>query len=139
MTKVHNALSTQANIIQFEPTPTPTPIPASPIAPPHTLYQTPQSVQQITIPEVINKTPNNTRTHQVYASFQPITGKIFTDQSGQFLSTSISGNKYLFLLNYCDVNYIDYLSMPSRTKHQILLTYKKSTEMMCKRGFIPKL
>ena len=89
--------------------------------------------------EVIDQTPNNKITHQVYTSYQPITRKIFTDQTGQFLCPSISGNKYLFLLYDYGAIYIDGVSMMSRAKYQIILAFKKSTELLRKRGFTPKI
>lgn len=42
------------------------------------------------------------------------------------------------MYNYM-VNYIDVAVMPLCTEHQILLTCKKSTEMLLKRGFTLKL
>ena len=65
--------------------------------------------------------------------------KIFTNQTGQFLCSSLSGNKYLLVLYNYDANYINAIPMPSRTKHQIQLAYKQSTEMLRKHGFTPKL
>ena len=81
----------------------------------------------------------NTRTHHVFTTCEPITGKIFTDQTGQFICPSISGNKYLFILYDYDSNYIDAVPMPSKTKHQILLAYQKSIKMLKSRGLRPQL
>ena len=134
------------------PATTPTPLPA-PNTAPHANTNTPKAKQRamppprshpIAIPTpkgttTINQEPNNKRTHHVFPSVQPITGKIFTDQTGQFPCPSISGNKYLFVLYDYDANYIDAVPMPSRTQHQILIAYKKSTDMLRKRGFTPKL
>ena len=75
----------------------------------------------------------------MYTRYQPTTKKIFTDQTDQFLCSSISGNKYLFLLYDYDADDIDDVPMPSRAKHQILLAYKKNTDMLRKRWFTPKL
>ena len=59
---------------------------------------------------------NNERNHFTYANCEPITGKIYTDQTGQFLTPSHSGNKYMFILYDYESNYIDIVPMPSKTK-----------------------
>jgi hypothetical protein len=38
--------------------------------------------------------PPALRTHKVYADYQPITGQVFTDQTGRFIVPSSSGNCY---------------------------------------------
>jgi len=116
----------------------------SPIAPVTVppLPPSPRSVQQEDRNEFledIQQVPRNARTHNIYTCIQTITGKIFTDQTGQFLCPSLSGNKCLLVLYNFNENYIDAVPMPSRTKHQILLPYKKSTEMLRKNGFTSKL
>ena len=103
------------------PAPTPAPTPALTVAPKaNQRAMPPPNNHPITIPTAkgtttISQEPNNKRTHHVFPSIQPITGKIFTDQTGQFPCPSISGNKYLFVLYDYDANYIDAVPMPSRT------------------------
>lgn len=75
----------------------------------------------------------------VYPACIDVTGQIYTDQTGQFLVPSISGNKYLFILYDYDSNLIHAEPMTSRTQHQILAAYKKSMAMLKSRGFTPQL
>ena len=56
----------------------------------------------------------------VHTSFSPVTVQIHVDQTGALLVSSISGKKYLFILYNDDDNYMHTVSIPSRTKFQIL-------------------
>ena len=58
------------------------------------------------------------RTHAIYVDCLQATGRIFTDQSGPFLTTSASDNKYIFILYDFDSNFIDAIRIPSRTTCQ---------------------
>ena len=44
------------------------------------------------------------RTKYIYAAHESITGNIYSNQTGAFPVTSISGNKYLFILYDGDAN-----------------------------------
>ena len=76
--------------------------------------------------ENLEQTRNNERASHIYACFQPITVKIFTDQIGKLPYPSISGNKYMFALYDCNANYNDAVPMPSKKKHKILDASKKA-------------
>ena len=84
-------------------------------------------------------TTPTTRTRYIYATCEPITGRVHSDQTGALPITSISGNKYIFILYDEDSNYIDAVPIPSRTKHQILAAYKSSHAMLKSRGLQPRL
>ena len=68
--------------------------------------------------------PPPKRSHSVYTDCIPATGRIYTDQSGPFLTPSISGNKYIFILYDYDSNFIDAIPIPSRTKEQLVKAYR---------------
>ena len=79
------------------------------------------------------------RSKHVFADCIPVSGKIYTDQTGQFSIPSSSGNKYLFVLYEYDSNFIHAVPIPSRTKHQLLTAYKSSIALFKRRGFTPLL
>ena len=81
----------------------------------------------------------NERTHYVYAVCVPITGQIFTDQTGQFPIPSTSGMKYLMILYDYDSNYIAAEPIPSRTQFQLLKAYQNLVKKLQFRGMKPKL
>jgi len=84
-------------------------------------------------------TPFTSLTRYIYAACEPITGKVHIDQTGAMLITSISGNKYLFILHDGDSNYIDDVSIPSLSKLQILQAYQSSHSLLKSRGIQPRL
>ena len=79
------------------------------------------------------------RTHFVYAACEPITGQIYTDQTGKFSHESITGNKYVMVLYDLDSNYIAAEPMPSKTKFQHLCAYQKLKKRFERRGLKPQL
>ena len=74
-----------------------------------------------------------------YPTCLELTGKIFSDQTGQFLVPSISGNKYVFLLYDYDSNYMMVDPIPSRTKLQLKRVYETRIQRLKARGLTPKL
>ena len=82
---------------------------------------------------------NEPHTNYAYPACMQITGKINTDQTGQFLVPSSSGNKYLFILYDYDSNMIHAEPIPNRTKHQLYKAYLKVTNLLRLRGLTPKL
>lgn len=68
-----------------------------------------------------------------------ITGKIYLDQTGQFLVPSTNGNKYVLLLYDYDCNYMILLTIPSRTKIQLKRIYEKYVQLLKSKGFAQKL
>ena len=79
------------------------------------------------------------RTNHVYPACLPISGQIYSDQSGKFLITSASGNNYVFLLYDFDSNLIWAVPIPTRSKFQILKAYQQITKLLSSRGLNPKL
>ena len=86
--------------------------------------------------EIVRK---NNRTNYTYPHCIEITGQIHSDQTGQFLVPSISGNKYVFILYDYDSNFIHAEPIPSRSKHQILKAFNKITSKLSSRGLKPRL
>ena len=70
----------------------------------------------------------------IYATYEPITGKVHNNQTGAMPITSISGKSYLFVLYDEDSNYIGAIPIPTRTKHQMLKAYKPSHAILKSRG-----
>ena len=82
--------------------------------------------------------PSN-RTNNIYIECQEITGRAFSDQTGKFVCTSSSGNKYIFILYDYDSNSIHAQAIPSRTKGSLKKAYKTIVDDLTRRGFKPCL
>jgi hypothetical protein len=84
--------------------------------------------------------PNNARTHHCFASIMtPTTGQIHTDQTGQFIVPSSTGNNYLLILYDYDSNSILAEPMRNRTGQCILLAYKAVHARLVAAGLRPQL
>ena len=89
------------------------------------------------------------RTHAIYAScgvtepgghlVSPKTGKVYSDPTGRFVSTSSRGNKDVLLIYEYDSNYIHVEPMQSRSAVQILAAYKRAIALFKSRGLTPQL
>ena len=82
---------------------------------------------------------NPTRTNRVFTDCFQATGRIYTDLTGPFLTTSASGNRYVFVLYDYDSNYIAAVGIPSRTKDQLIKTCRSIIHVLTNRGLQPKL
>jgi hypothetical protein len=80
--------------------------------------------------------PNNAITNQVFATVEE-TGRIYTDQTGQFPVRSSNGYRYMLVMYHYDTNTI--LVEPLKTRHgnEILRGYTKLYHHLNKRGFRP--
>jgi len=85
--------------------------------------------------------PDNERTHHCYAGTTEDTtnGKIFTDQTGRFISPSSTGNTQLFILYDYDSNSIHAEPIKNRTAAEILRAFKEVHSTLTKAGLRPKL
>jgi hypothetical protein len=85
---------------------------------------------------VTQQEPNNQITNQAYATVEE-TGKVYTDQTGQFPIASSSGYKYMLVMYHYDTDAI--LSKPLKTQHGngILRGYAKLYTHLTNRGFKP--
>jgi len=84
--------------------------------------------------------PNNARTHHCYASIiTPAAGKIHTDQTGQFIIPSSTGNNYLLIVYDYDSNSILAEPIPRRTGPCILLAYQTVHARLVAAGLRPQL
>ena len=79
------------------------------------------------------------RTNHVYAACLPISGQVYTDQSGKIFVTSASGMNYIFLLYDYDSNLVWAIAIPSRSKLQLLKAYKTAFALLQSRGLKPQL
>ena len=77
--------------------------------------------------------------HFLYAACETITGKVFTDQTGRFLTASDTGNKDMLVLYDYDSNYIHVEPMKDKTGAEILAAYKRAHSLLCSRGLKPQL
>ena len=83
--------------------------------------------------------PFEPRSHFLYAASAEITGKVFSDQTGRFLTSSTSGNKEILILYDYDSNFIHAEAMKDRSGPEILLAYKRGHELISSRGLRPQL
>jgi hypothetical protein len=86
-----------------------------------------------TIP--INKEPTNL----VFMVIHDISGKVFTNQTGQFPLTSNRGNAYLVIFYIYDANFIASIPIKNQTKEELLRAYQITYEYLARRGFKPRL
>jgi hypothetical protein len=105
-----------------------------------TINQSPSS----TLPSTAMTTPSspkepNVRTHLVYAKVIEITGKVFSDQTGQFPVTSSKGNKYIMVVYDHDSSAILTEAMKNRTERELVRAYSKIHTHLTNRGLKPQL
>ena len=82
------------------------------------------------------------KTNVIFPSIMELphsTGKIATDQTGRFPTTSSRGNTYVFLLYDYDSNAILAEPIKSRSQQEILRAYKTLFLLLKQRGLTPKL
>jgi hypothetical protein len=70
---------------------------------------------------------------------QPVTGKMYSDQTGRFPIPSRSGNNYMFVLYDYDSNSIHAEPIPNRESQTILKAYKCVLDKLNRAGLHPKL
>jgi hypothetical protein len=75
----------------------------------------------------------------IYADFQCTTGMIYTYSTGKFLTPSVSGNQYAFIVCEYDGNYIYGDPVPNCTGPSIIDAYKTVIRLFESRGFKPLL
>ena len=80
-----------------------------------------------------------TRSHFLYAACAEITGKVFSDQTGHFLTSSTSGNKEMLILYDYDSNFTHAEAMEDRSGPEILMAYKRGHKLLSSRGLGPQL
>jgi len=78
--------------------------------------------------------PANMHSHFCYAAVLEPTGQIYTDQTGQFVTPSSTGNNYILVLYDYDSNAI--IPIPFKNWHSdnILAAYKQGHAILCKAG-----
>ncbi len=79
------------------------------------------------------------RTNHIYSACEPITGQVFSDQTGKFTPTSVSGNCYMMVIYVYDCNAILAEAMPNRTKESMVAAYQQIHTKLCSCGFKPQL
>ena len=98
----------------------------------------PPEVDKITELEDNAPRPIARKTNYMSAKCVPATGKIYSDPTGRFVATSISGNRYLLVIYDYDSNTIHAEGMPSSTKESQVTTYNTIIKLLKKRGCNPK-
>ena len=96
---------------------------------------TEESTDAIYIPT----TQQEERCHYVYATCTPITGQVFTDQTGKFGVTSVQGHNYVLVLYDYDSNAILAEPMKTRTGQEHKRAYEHLHQYLVKRGLRPQL
>jgi len=119
--------------------PSPLPITPQPSATTEAQSPTLPLIHMSPSPSIIEDTAPSERTHHVYPACIPISGKIYTDQTGAFHYTSLAGNKYVYILYDYDSNYIMAIPIPSRTKFQLTIAHKTAVKRLQARGLRPRL
>ena len=74
------------------------------------------------------------RSHFLYAACAEITGKVFSDQTGRFLTSSTSGNKEMLILYDYNSNFIHAEAMKDQSGPEVLITYKRGHKLLSSRG-----
>jgi hypothetical protein len=80
--------------------------------------------------------PNNASTNQIFATVEE-TGRIYTDQTGQFPVRSINGYRYMLVMYHYDTNAILVTPLKTRHRNEILRGYTKLYQQLNERGFKP--
>ena len=74
-----------------------------------------------------------------FATFFDCTQHSFSDQTGRFPVTSLSGHKYIFLLYHYDTNYIYPQAIKDRSAPTILSAFQTALNLLKSCGHKPKL
>jgi hypothetical protein len=80
--------------------------------------------------------PNNAITNQIFATVEE-TGRIYTDQTGQFPVWSSNGYRYMLVMYHYDTNAILVAPLKTRQGNEILRGYTKLYQHLNERGFRP--
>ena len=79
------------------------------------------------------------KTTFLYADCQPATGQIYTDPTGRFLVSSVSGNSYILVVYNYNSNFIHAEPMKNCTNEVILSAYQRVISLLKYRGLQTKL
>ena len=97
------------------------------------------------VPESPGTTANPTlpdhtiRSHHIFASCEPITGKIASDPTVRFILPSSNGNTYILVVYDHDSNMIFAEPMKTRSGNDHLAAYKRIHTLLTSRGLKPQL
>lgn len=81
----------------------------------------------------------NTKTHEIHTRCLEITGKAYSDLTGEFVLPSSRGNKYVLVLYDYDSNHVFATPLKSRTASAILEAHQTILSQLKAAGFYPKL
>ena len=97
--------------------------------------------KQSTHPKEPNETTskNPTCTHSAFLQATDLSGKFYTDQTGQFPVTSSHGFKYVMVAYDHDSNTIHAESMNNRSGPELLKSYTAIHNLLSERGLAPKM
>ena len=90
-------------------------------------------------PTPADPTPSEsrTRTHTVFLKQIEVTGRLSTNQTGRFPTTSSLGSKYLMIAHDRDSNKIPAHFLKNRSKQELKNAYKIIFEYLTKRDLRP--
>ena len=95
-----------------------------------------RSTQPTTLPPASDPT---TRTHCAYTKIVPISGTVYSDQTGQFPTTSSRGTKYVMIFYDYDSSAILAEPLKSRSASELLRAFSKLHKHLTDRGLHPAL
>ena len=97
----------------------------------------------ITVPKETKKyvkpPASEPRSHQVYSNIVEVTGQIYSDQTGKFVTASNSVNRYLMIVYYYDNNIIHAESLKSRASAKMVRAFTKIHDYLASPGCKLKL
>jgi hypothetical protein len=83
--------------------------------------------------------PFNAHTHFIFMTIVEISGMLFSNQLGRFPITSNRGNKYIVIFYIYDANFVKSAPIKSRSKEELLWTYRLVYAYLTAWGFKPQL
>ncbi|EEC51526.1 predicted protein [Phaeodactylum tricornutum CCAP 1055/1] len=83
--------------------------------------------------------PPALKSNFLYADCYETTGKIFSDLTGRFVTSSSTGNAYMLVVYDYDSNFIHVEPMKNRTGTEILAAYRRAFDLFSSRGLRPQL
>jgi Reverse transcriptase (RNA-dependent DNA polymerase) len=112
--------------------------PKSPPKPTESSPEQPVDTLDDAFPSALTTT-DSTHEHCCFVDVFEPTGKIYTDQTGKFVTQSSTGNNYIMLLYDYDSNCILAQPFANRNSTTILAAYKVLHQQLLSRGMRPKV
>ena len=107
--------------------------------------QGPQSTMQTTITrkedsmKPLPHTKTNEKTNHVYMTITNLSGKIYSDQTGQLPVTSSQGNYYVTIFYIVNGSYIKFYPIKSQHRNKLLKAHEELYSYLRVHGYLPQL